>query len=382
MTSSLMIRDKIKTDYIASGKCGGGDKLPTIRELAKEYGVSYVTVIEAVRILDQEGKVVKRQGSGVYVLKDSAQAERYPIAKKIGYITNCFAQKGAYGYKILDGVERIACQKGYNLEIANSTFSLLKEKEAVAKMINGGVGGIVLYPVPGRDLDHEYLAKEFIEIPMVVVDLAQPEMQRPSVVFDNDNAGYELTKHLIAKGSRKIVFFQNILNVTTYRSSHDRISGAQRAVETASISHELNFSIETWQGDNLEAMFSKLEMLMGSENRPDAIINVNDSAAAAVFFWLTSNGYKVPSEIEIVGFDNVMPEFVPWFNLSDGYQYRWPTTNPDFTRLGERAVELLLETMQTNNKIIREIVLPCSVLIQRHNANKKSFPKIAIAELI
>ena len=35
MISSLMIRDKIRVDYITSGRCGPGDKLPTIRDIAK-----------------------------------------------------------------------------------------------------------------------------------------------------------------------------------------------------------------------------------------------------------------------------------------------------------------------------------------------------------
>ena len=44
MISSLMIRDKIRVEYITSGKWGNGDKLPTIRDIAKEYGVCAKTL--------------------------------------------------------------------------------------------------------------------------------------------------------------------------------------------------------------------------------------------------------------------------------------------------------------------------------------------------
>lgn len=375
MISSLMIRDKIQADYIVSGACGAGDKLPTIRALAKEYGVSYVTVIEAVRILAQEGKVVKRQGSGVYVFNETAQPRFLSATKKIGYITNSFAQKGAYGYRILDGIERVACRNGYSLEIANSNFNLSKEKEAIQKLIKGGVSGIVLYPVPGQECSNGYLAREFAEVPIVVVDLAQPEMQRPSVVFDNDNAGYELTKYLLSKGNRKIVFFHNVQDGIN-RAIHDRIAGSLRAVEAES-NASTQFSIETWQGNDWKAMSSKLELLMSPAHRPDAIITAYDIEAANVFFWLTSNGYKVPSEIEIVGFDNVIPEFAPWHQLDEGYQYHWPTTNPDFTRLGERAAEMLVDILQTHRSVIREIVLPCPVLMQRKSLHEQYLLKMA-----
>ena len=97
MLSSSIIKGKVEADYIVSGVCKPGDKLPTIRELAKVYGVSYVTVIEAVRILSQESKVVKRQGSGVFVPLGRNRSGFNPMVKKIGYITNCFSQKNAFG---------------------------------------------------------------------------------------------------------------------------------------------------------------------------------------------------------------------------------------------------------------------------------------------
>jgi DNA-binding transcriptional regulator YhcF (GntR family) len=44
-----------------------GDKLPSGPELAKRYGVARMTVQQAIRILRDEGLIVSRQGSGVYV---------------------------------------------------------------------------------------------------------------------------------------------------------------------------------------------------------------------------------------------------------------------------------------------------------------------------
>jgi DNA-binding LacI/PurR family transcriptional regulator len=376
----LIIRDKINFDYITSGVCTPGDKLPTIRDLAKKYRVSYVTVVEAVRILAQEGKVVKRQGSGVYI--PSVENRAGQNSRKIGYITNSFGVKNAFGYKILEGIERITRKSGYRLEVANSEGSLLREKEAVQEFVKGGVEGIVLYPASLRTEESEYLAREFTDVPIVTVDLTQPSMQRSSVVIDNFQAGYEMAKNLIEKGGRKIIFFHNILDGTN-RAIQDRIAGSQKAVEieSASYGNELRYSVETWQGNGWEDMSQKLKSLMNSESCPDSIMAAYDLEAADIYFWLTSNGYKVPAEIKIVGFDNILPEFMPGLHLSDGYQYRWPTTNPDFMRLGERAVELLLENIKTNNKLVREIVLPCPVLMQRNNVHKKFSPKLAIVEV-
>ena len=292
---------------------------------------------------------------------------------KIGYITNSFAQKDGYGYNILNGLEKIACNKGYRLEVANSNYDFEKEKEIVAKMVNNNMDGIILYPVPRKDSNSEYLANNFTDVPIVLVDLAKPEMQRPSVIFDNYNAGYEMAKYLIGKNKKKIIFMHNLLE-STNRSVQDRVLGCRRAIEDdINAGSDIEFSIKMWKGNSLKCLRSELEFLLSSSNHPDAIISSYDKEAAIVFFWLTANGFKVPSEVEVVGFDNIIPSFVPWLNWNEEYHYHWPTTNPDFTRLGERAAELLLEMIEKNCKINKEILLPCPLLVQRHNIHIKSF---------
>ena len=52
---------------ILTRKFAPGDKLPSGSELAQRYGVARMTVQQAVRLLREEGLVVSRQGSGIYV---------------------------------------------------------------------------------------------------------------------------------------------------------------------------------------------------------------------------------------------------------------------------------------------------------------------------
>jgi DNA-binding FadR family transcriptional regulator len=52
---------------IADGRYGPGDRLPSERELAEEFGVSRPTVRDAMIALEFQGLVESRQGSAVYV---------------------------------------------------------------------------------------------------------------------------------------------------------------------------------------------------------------------------------------------------------------------------------------------------------------------------
>ncbi len=52
---------------IDQGLIGSGAKLPTERELTEQYGVSRITVRQALDKLSQDGYIQRRQGSGTYV---------------------------------------------------------------------------------------------------------------------------------------------------------------------------------------------------------------------------------------------------------------------------------------------------------------------------
>jgi GntR family transcriptional regulator len=54
-------------DRVTSGEWRPGDQIPTIRELGELYGVSRITVVQALDELSHEGLLVRWQGKGVFV---------------------------------------------------------------------------------------------------------------------------------------------------------------------------------------------------------------------------------------------------------------------------------------------------------------------------
>jgi DNA-binding transcriptional regulator YhcF (GntR family) len=59
---------------ILTRKFAPGDKLPSGSELAQRYGVARMTVQQAMRLLRDEGLIVSRQGSGIYVRERTTRA--------------------------------------------------------------------------------------------------------------------------------------------------------------------------------------------------------------------------------------------------------------------------------------------------------------------
>jgi GntR family transcriptional regulator len=62
----LQVADDLR-DAIVSGRYQAGERLPSGRDLAKEYGVALMTMQKALTTLASEGFVVSYQGRGVFV---------------------------------------------------------------------------------------------------------------------------------------------------------------------------------------------------------------------------------------------------------------------------------------------------------------------------
>jgi GntR family transcriptional regulator len=61
-------------ERIRSGQLHAGDRLPTNKALAAEFGVATMTVQSALRLLREQGLVVSYQGRGTFV-RDAVEAD-------------------------------------------------------------------------------------------------------------------------------------------------------------------------------------------------------------------------------------------------------------------------------------------------------------------
>jgi DNA-binding FadR family transcriptional regulator len=72
------------TTSINDGRYGPGDRLPSERELADDFGVSRPTIRDAMIALEFQGLVEARQGSGVYVNAVAAPGTDDPAEQEVG----------------------------------------------------------------------------------------------------------------------------------------------------------------------------------------------------------------------------------------------------------------------------------------------------------
>lgn len=347
----VMLAERIKAEWISRPDARPGDKLPTQHQLRTMLGASRPTVAKALALLAAEGLIESRQGSGVYLRSTPLGSLRTRLLSFIAPQSHATLILRAYY-----GVERHARRRGYSLLMASAEYNVHHEEELVEQHLQAGAQGIILYPVTRwrHQVQDDYLRHRWRDVPIVILDIGLEEWGRPMVLFDNFRLGYQMTQALLAHGHRHIAFLP-IHPDLLHRSIHERREGWLAALHDAGVPvPESYLHWDPLKGEVLPDSEQLAVQLMQLSPRPDAFIAWEDYLAASVIRSLQKLGVAVPEEIRVVGFDDL--------EASHFFQPAFPTSQPDFARMGEMAVELLDDWLVNRQTVPRTYVLSVPVL--------------------
>lgn len=365
----VLLAERIKAEWISRPDVRPGDKLLTQHQIRQMLGVSRPTIARALSLLEAEGLIVSRQGSGIYLRTAPASEARTRLLSFIAPRSNAPVVLRAFY-----GIERRARQRGYHLLMASSEDDIRHEEELIEQHLQTGTQGIILYLVTrwSNQLLDDYMGRRWRDVPIVIFDIGYEQWERPMVLFDNFRLGYEMTQALLAHGYRHITFLH--LNPDClHRSIHERRDGWLAAMHDAGISVPpgyLNWftfpkGIHAFEDADAEDIAQRLLQL---SPLPDALIAWEDNTAMLIIRALQKIGVSVPEQICVVGFDDL--------ETSRFFQPAFPTSQPDFARLGEIAVDVLDEWLSGRQSTPRTYILSVPVLwreprVPRHSIHKE-----------
>jgi LacI family transcriptional regulator len=272
----------------------------TIQDVARTAGVSVSTVS---RVLN--GKVD---------VASETQEHIQSVIEELGYTTNLAARSMRSQKKNLVGLIMpdiaypfaIEVMKGVNRAIAESEFDLLvyttgdvrksgrasHEKKYVSLLTNSISDGVIIVaPVAG----------EFnIDAPIISIDPLASNPNYPSVHATNYQGALDAMEYLIGLGHRRI---GHISGRSELESSNRRLMGYRDALEKAGIPIHEQLIVP---GDyTTETALKCARELLSLEQPPTAIFASNDQTAIGIYQVAQEMGMKIPSDLSVVGFDNI-----------------------------------------------------------------------------
>lgn len=316
---------------------------PTIRDVAREAGVSVATVS---RVLNGSGPVHEETRERIRAV---ARALRYvPDSAARSLITRRTETLGVvlpdlYGEffsEVMRGLDQAARRRGYHVLVSSSHADRAEIEAAVGAMM-GRVDGLV---VMAPDVDAAALAANLPEsLPVVLLNSGQGGEEEGDVVgavaatipfdvvdVDNYGGARAAVRHLLAQGHSRVAI---IKGAERNHDARERLRGYRDALAGAGLEAPPRWEIagDFTEGAGHEAARRVLKM----RPRPTALFAANDTMAIGALSALREAGARVPEDVAVVGFDDIP--------LARYMSPPLTSVHVDITRLGGRAVERLLE---------------------------------------
>ncbi|MDC4233831.1 LacI family transcriptional regulator [Actinomyces sp. B33] len=306
---------------------------PSILDVAAAAGVSHQTVS---RVLNNSKNVLPQTRERVQAAIDELGYRRNSAARAlarhksemIGVITTTSLDYGPSS--ILMEVELAARASGYYTAVAPiEDYDDSSIEEALDHLLGLPVEGLVVI-APLRDVAADMSKKD---IPVPVVAVTTQEMGEVAgvipVAIDQVKGARLALEHLYGLGHRDIAhiagqaeFFEARHREATWRA----FMGERALAIREPVARGWDFSIGYEEGRRLLA-----------EGMPSAVFCANDQIALGLYRALEEAGRSVPSDVSIVGFDD-MP-------AARYYSPALTTINQDFASLGRLVLSTLLEAI-------------------------------------
>ncbi|HZR45049.1 MAG TPA: LacI family DNA-binding transcriptional regulator [Ktedonobacteraceae bacterium] len=314
----------------------------TIRDIARLAGVSKSTVS---RVLNRSSNV------------DPETRERVMrVVEEQGFVPSIAATELARGRNRLIGMVVPALSwhlvtdiiQGVARVIENSPYEIILYSSSPEKDFNHIVDRILAtnLTVGLLAVIHNQSPQHLIDLyehglPIVMINNIALRLDIPSVETDNVGGARMAVQHLISLGHRRIAC---LLGTPNMPFLDDRYEGYCSALAEAGIDldPELILRCEVTVAGARACTWK----LFAMDQRPTAIFASNDYTAYGVLSTADEIGWHVPTELAVVGFDDISP--------SAHVRPPLTTVRQPFEEMGQRAAEMLLSIIDEHHIPIKE----------------------------
>lgn len=133
-----------------------------------------------------------------------AQSLRISRSKTLGVIVPEITSH--FFASCISGIQDVATTRGYNVMICQSNESLAQEKANIQTLVSSQVDGLLI-SLSRETNTYEHLHELYDrEINFVLFDRVQEDIPVSKVTFNDVSGAYQVVKHLLENGSRRIVY--------------------------------------------------------------------------------------------------------------------------------------------------------------------------------
>jgi LacI family transcriptional regulator len=254
------------------------------------------------------------------------------------------------------GAESRLQSEGYVLMLASTDDSVEREANFVRAMEEHRVEGVLITPA-AADLE-TLTGLKTRGVPTVLLDRKATADEFCSVTVDDVRGGELAARHLFETGHAEVIF---VNGPTSIRQCRDRRQGVRKAVRSLAKSRKVDVTelsvaaLTVRQGEDV------VERILAMTPRPTAVMCANDLLALGVLRGLAARGVRVPEELAVMGYDDLIFGSMLSPSLTS---VRQPALE-----LGVAAAELLLDEVRNPDHRHREVRFEPELVVRASSQN-------------
>lgn len=286
---------------LEDGTIKAGDRIESEYQLCSRFSVSRQTVRHAISVLENEGIVERRRGSGTYIKSSVNIEEKEHKTMQVAVMTT-YVQEYIFS-SIIEEIERELSRAGYGMQISFTNNTIEKERFILKNILEKNmVDGLIAettksgLPNPNLDIYRKIMQKG---IPVIFINSHYKELDAPHVSLNDKMAGKMVTEHLIRCGHRNIA---GIFKADDGQG-HDRYAGYVEALMEADI--RIKSKNVIWiDTEEVRDLKNDASMILRRIKDCTACVCYNDDVASKVVGICLEEGIRIPDDMSIIGIDD------------------------------------------------------------------------------
>jgi LacI family transcriptional regulator len=331
-----------------------------IKKLAKELNLSTSTISRAFRNSSDINKETKERVLSLanelnYEPNHHASNLREKKSNTIAVIVPEIANN--FFSQAINGIERIAREKGYHILIYLTDDDFEKEASFISNLQSGRVDGIIM-SVSGEANNHNYLNKlKKKKIPLVFFDRVYEDIDTAKVTSNDYESSFSATEHLIKAGCKKIAYL--VVN-KSHSIGKMRMRGYVDALAAHKISYRDELIIDC--SNDLEKNQQILKYTF-QELKPDGIFASVERLALATYQVCQEQNINIPKDLKVISFSSL--EIAALLNPS------LSTITQPALEMGTAAANLLFRAIDSEEgqSINEQVVCKSEIIGRRSSAS-------------
>ncbi len=338
-------------------------KKSTMADVAKKAGVTKGTVSHVINdtapISEKtKNKVFKAIKELNYTPNAMARGLRRSESKMIGLLVPDITNE--YYSQIARSFIDMAYEDGYTVMLCSFQYDLERERIELDVLVNKSVDAIVI--IGGSNDDKALLSNvKKMGIPIILGDRSYENGKNifPSVEFDNRSMVKDVINYLTKKNYTRIGFVTETLTMTNLKDRYDGYMEGMRE-HHLEIKKDYIFVEKNLQLNKTTAGYDLMKQLLATktiEELPEVFITTSDLVAIGMIGAIKDEGYSVPDDFGVVGYDNL--------SISAFLEPALTTIAQDANQIGSAAWDIVTQLLTKKNVYMPHLLLQQEFVIRK-----------------